>query len=165
MTVFDMLALGMLALSGAVSFMRGMIAELMSLASWLAAFLFAKTFAAPFAETALGSVQPQALAVTGGFVLLFAAALIVLKLLRSLLTSAAESAGLGGINRLLGGIFGLIKGLLLVTLAVLVCAFTDLPQSDDWKNSLTAPYFEQLAATAVPYLPDYLANQVQYPKL
>lgn len=162
MAVFDILALGVVALSAAVSLMRGLIAEVLSLVSWLAAFLLAKMFAEPFAEVALASVQPPALSVTAGFVLLFVAAWIVMKLLRSLLSAAASSVGLGGINRLFGGLFGLAKGILLVTVAVLVCAFTDLPQTADWQSAVSAPYFERLAQFAVPYLPDYWAGKLPH---
>ncbi|MDO4696596.1 MAG: CvpA family protein [Neisseria sp.] len=160
MTVFDMLVLGVLVLSAAVSLMRGLIAELLSLASWLTALVSARMFAVPFAEAAFPSVRPEALSVAAGFVLLFVAVWLVMKLLRSFLSAAADSAGLGGINRLLGCLFGLAKGVLLVTVAVSLCAFTDLPKTADWQLSLTAPYFEKLAWSAVPYLPEYWADKL-----
>ena len=50
-----------------------------------------------------------------------------------------------------------------VTLAVLVCAFTDLPKSDEWQNAYSSPFFEGAASVAVPYLPEYLAKKVSYP--
>ena len=52
-----------------------------------------------------------------------------------------------------------------ITLAVLVCSFTDLPQTPDWRQSFSAVYFEALAQLAVPYLPPVVADQVQYPTL
>lgn len=160
MALFDILALGVLALSAAVSLMRGLIAEVLSLVSWLTAFVAARMFAEPFAETALTSVQPRALSLTAAFVLLFLAVWLAMKLLRSFLSAAADSVGLGGVNRLFGGLFGLAKGVVLVTVAVTVCAFTDLPQTEDWQSSFTAPYFERLAQSAVPYLPDYWADKL-----
>ena len=71
--------------------------------------------------------------------------------------------GLGGVNRVLGGVFGAAKGVLLVTLAVLVCAFTDLPKTPEWQQAQTAFVFEQLAELTVPYLPPFVAEQVKYP--
>ena len=61
--------------------------------------------------------------------------------------------------------FGAAKGVLIITLAVLVCSFTDLPQTPDWRQSFSAVYFEALAQLAVPYLPPVVADQVQYPTL
>ena len=66
---------------------------------------------------------------------------------------------------LLGAVFGAAKGVLIITLAVLVCSFTDLPQTPDWRQSFSAVYFEALAQLAVPYLPPVVADQVQYPTL
>ncbi len=163
MALFDMLALGVIALSAVISAMRGVIHEVASLFTWIVAFVAAKMFARPFAEAALTAIEPPALATVAGFVLVFAAAWVAQGLLRSALSAGVSAVGLGGVNRLFGAAFGVLKGVLLVTLAVLVCAFTDLPQSEDWKNAVSAPYFEGLAGFAVPYLPDYLAEQVRYP--
>lgn len=163
MTTFDILALGVIVLSMAVSMMRGLVAEVASLITLIAAFMIARILASPVADIAFGSVHPHALAVVMAFVLLFIAAWVVQRLLRSLLTSALSAIGLGGVNKLLGAFFGAVKGILTVTLAVLVCAFTDLPQSEAWQQSQTAFVFEALAQLAVPYLPPFMAEKVQYP--
>lgn len=137
-----------------MSLMRGAIAEISSLMTWIAAFFIAKWFAVPFAAIAFKSFEPQALGVALAFILLFAAAWLAQRFLRSLLTSGASAIGLGGVNRMLGGVFGAIKGVLLVTLAVMVCSYTDLPQTEDWQASRSIPYFETLARDVVmPYLP------------
>ena len=131
MAIFDIVALGIIVVCILISMMRGVIAEVASLVIWVVAFLVAKMFAAPFAAVALTSVQPPQFAVAVGFILLFVAAWLVQHFLRSLLTSAVSAIGLGGVNRLLGAVFGAAKGVLIITLAVLVCSFTDLPQTPD----------------------------------
>jgi len=75
------------------------------------------------------------------------------KLARSLLSSLMSAVGLGSINRLLGGVFGAVKGVILVTLAVMVFSHTDLPKTEEWQSSYTIPYFESLSDAAMPYLP------------
>ena len=163
MTLFDILALGLIGISVLVSMVLGVVAEVASLITWIVAFVVAKLFAAPFADMALSSIQPHALAVVVAFLLLFVAAWLLQHFLRSLLTSAITAMGLGGVNRVLGGVFGAAKGVLLVTLAVLVCAFTDLPKTPEWQQAQTAFVFEQLAELTVPYLPPFVAEQVKYP--
>ena len=165
MATFDILALGLVGISIAVSMMRGIVYEITSLLTWIVAFIMARIFAQPFANHFLTSVQPPVLASVAAFVLVFAGAWLAQYFLRSLLTAGVEAAGLGGINRMLGGIFGAVRGVLVVTLVVLVCAFTDLPQTADWRNAFSTPFFETLATFAVPYLPDYLAEKVQYKAL
>ena len=163
MTLFDILALGLISISVIVSMLRGVVAEVTSLITWVVAFVVAKIFAPSFAQLALSGIQPPALAVVVAFILLFVAAWVLQHFARSLLTSAVTAVGLGGVNRILGGVFGAIKGVLLVTVAVLVCAFTDLPQTPEWQQAQTAFMFEQLAQLAVPYLPPFMAEQVKYP--
>ncbi|WP_416192186.1 CvpA family protein [Neisseria sp. CCUG12390] len=150
----DILAFTVIAACILMSLMRGVIAEVGSLVTWIVAFFVAKWFAVPFAEIAFKSVEPQALGVALAFIMLFAAAWLAQRFLRSLLTSGVSAIGLGSINRMLGGVFGAVKGVLLVTLAVMVCSYTDLPQTEDWQASYSIPYFETLARDVVmPYLP------------
>ncbi|WP_274570698.1 CvpA family protein [Neisseria leonii] len=163
MTLFDLLALGVIVLSACVSAIRGAVSEVIALSAWLAAFWVAKMGAQPFAQMALTSVEPPALAWLAGFVLVFVAVRLALGMLRPLLTAGLSAVGMGAVNRLFGLLIGAGKGILLVTLAVLVCAFTDLPRTQDWQNAVSAPYFQSLAGLAAPYLPDYLAEQIRYP--
>ncbi|UOP01253.1 CvpA family protein [Kingella potus] len=160
MTLFDISALAVIVLSTVFGAMRGMIGEVLSLVSWLFALSVAKLAAAPLGATLLSSVNPPILATAAGFVAAFAAVLLAMSLLRPLLTGGAKAVGLGGINRLLGALYGIVRGAAAVTLAVLICAFTDLPQSEDWRQSYSAPFFEGGTEAAVPYLPAYLAEKI-----
>ena len=158
MTLFDWLALGLIGLSTALSLMRGLVAEAGALVRWIVALLAARWLAQPFADVAFVSLQPRPLAVAAAFVLLFVAAMLLQYFVRALLTSALSAVGLGGVNRLLGAAFGFVRGVLLVTLAVLVCSFTDLPQTAAWRQAQTAWIFEQLAQLALPYLPPVVSR-------
>lgn len=152
----DMLAFGAIAACILMSLMRGVIAEISSLLTWIVAFGVARWFAVPFAGIAFASVEPQALGVVMAFMMLFVLAWFGQRFMRSLLTAGVSAIGLGGVNRLLGGMFGALKGVLLVTLAVMVCSYTDLPQTEDWQASVSIPFFETLAQEVVmPYLPDF----------
>ena len=107
----------------------------------------------PFSEVAFKSIQPRALGVAISFVVIFFLARFLQQFLRTILTNAASSMGLGSVNRVLGGVFGAAKGVLLVTLAVMVCAHTDLPETEDWQSSYSIPYFQSLSEVIMPYLP------------
>ena len=158
MTLFDYLAMLVIAAFTLISLFRGVVAELVGLVSWLGSLLAAKLLAPSVGDWLSGSLKPHALAVVAAFIGVF----LLARLLQTLLTSSAGAAGLGGVNRLLGGVFGAVKGVLAVTLVVLVCAFTDLPKSEEWRHSQTAFVFEGLAQLAVPYLPPFMADRVDY---
>ena len=74
MTIFDMAALAVILICVVVSMTRGVIAEIASLASWIISFMAARLFAEAFADAFLTSLQPRALSVAAGFILVFAAA-------------------------------------------------------------------------------------------
>lgn len=165
MTLFDYAALGTIALFALISLFRGVLHELVGMVSWIAALACAVTLAAPVAVLLEGSIEPPALAAVVAFVALFFGVRLGMQLLKPVLTSAAKAAQLDTANRLLGALFGALKGTLAVTLAVLLCAFTGLPESPAWRHSQTAFVFEGLAVLAVPYLPQPVAEAIDYQPL
>lgn len=162
MTLFDLSVVCIIGISLLLAMMRGFVAEVISLLTWILAFIAAKFAAAPVAAKLLTSIQPFALAKAAGFILVFAAMWVILYLSQSILTKAIEAIGLGKVNSLFGAVFGILRGMIIVTLVVLICAFTDMPKTRDWQVAKSSPFFEKLAGMAVPYLPAYLAERVRY---
>lgn len=159
MTSFDILALSIIGICIMISMMRGLVAEVVSLFRWIVAFMLGKVFAIKVADVAFSSVQPRSLAICLAFLMIFVALWLAQHLLRSFMTTLLSSLGLGGINRLFGACFGLIKGVFLVSVMVLICSFTDLPNTQSWQEAKTAGIFEHLALQIVPYLPHFVADR------
>ena len=65
-------------------------------------------------------------------------------------------------DRALGGLFGLLRGVVLVLAAVLVCGMTAIPQQDFWKNAQLRPAAETAAREIIPFLPDNIARYVKF---
>ena len=93
--VADILIFAIIAACIVISTMRGVIAEAGSMVAWVVSFFFAKFFAASFAEIAFASFQPRLFALALSFISLFILAYLIQKILRSLLTQAVSSVGLG----------------------------------------------------------------------
>lgn len=150
----DIAAFAVIAVCIVMSMMRGVIAEAGSAVAWIIAFFFAKLFAVPFAETAFASFQPRLFALALSFITLFVLACLIQKFIRSLLTGAVSAVGLGFANRILGGVFGAAKGMLIITLLVMLASKTDLPDTEEWQKSYSIPMFETLAQTVLWYAGD-----------
>ncbi|MBX9296002.1 CvpA family protein [Chromobacterium piscinae] len=162
MTVFDYIAIAIIAGSVLMALMRGLIAEVLSLGSWLIAFWCAKQFS-PLAMAFLpSSLQSEGLRMVAGFVLVFFLVWLATALLRVTLTGLVDSIGLGAVNRLLGGMFGLARGLVLVTALVLLGGLSNLPQKPMWRNAVLAAPFESLALSLRPWLPPTMADNLHY---
>ncbi|UGA37737.1 CvpA family protein [Chromobacterium haemolyticum] len=109
-----------------------------------------------------GELSSEGLRLVAGFVAVFFLAWLATALLRVTLTGMLDSVGLGGINRLFGAVFGLARGLVLVTALVLVGGLSDLPRQPMWRNAVLSAPFESVALSLRPWLPAMLADNLHY---
>jgi len=158
----DLAILGILTISSVVSLLRGFISEVMSLVVWVAAFFVATTGAGIAAEQLLYGIDlPQArlgVAFTGLFLL----ALTVGGMITWLIRYMVRRTGLGSTDKMLGLVFGLARGVLLVTALVLLAGLTALPKTDWWQASKTLPPFERTALLLKPHLPAQIRDLLDY---
>jgi len=136
MTALDVFVFLLLIGGAAVGFVRGFVHEVISLFAWVVAIALLKLFYPQLWHGMTGTVtnNPTAAAVLA-FAILFVPSLIGVKLLaRSIGGRTRRHAMLGPVDRMLGGGFGALKGLLAVTLFFLLANLaTDLvygPQAD-----------------------------------
>ncbi|AXK40038.1 CvpA family protein [Crenobacter cavernae] len=163
MTVFDYIVLAIVLGSIVIALIRGLVAEVLSLSSWLLAFWCAKEFAPDVSHFLPSDLAGEGLRLVAAFVLLFFLVWLATALMRVALTGLMDSIGLGSVNRLLGGVFGAARGLVLVTVMVLVGGMSDLPKQAMWKNAVLAPPLQSAALSLRPWLPQVLAQNVRYP--
>lgn len=159
---FDILAISVIFISIIVSMMRGLVGEIFSLIGWIIALFVARLFAVPISEVFFSSMNPRPLAVICAFILIYIVTRLGIALIQQLTNALFKQTCLSSINCLLGGILGAIKGILIVSLVVLACSLSDLPRSEDWQQSISAPFFESIALMEKDYLPDFFAQQVQF---
>jgi membrane protein required for colicin V production len=79
-----------------------------------------------------------------------------------LLAESLKAMGLGLFDRLLGLLFGAIRGFLVVTTLVLLAGLTALPKILLWQQSLLIPVFIKLATIVMPWLPDSLIQHIHF---
>jgi len=162
MTWLDYAVLGVFAASLAVGIWRGLVREVLSILGWVIAFLAANLLAGP-----LGAHMPQAipsaeLRVAAAYVAVFVGSLIVTTLLGLLISRIVKAAGLGGVDRALGALFGAARGVLIVLAAVLLAGLTSAPRQAFWKESASGPWLVQAALILKPVLPQTFAERLRY---
>lgn len=144
---------------------RGITSELLALGAWVAAFFAARAWG-HLAATALAGWLPgvRELAVRQaiGFVAVFLATLLLFAALRFAVSRLLRAVGLGFADRLLGAVFGVLRGLLVVLLGVVVCGMSTLPMKSWWREALLAPPLETVVIAAKPWLPRPLAQAIRY---
>ena len=162
MTSFDYAVLIIIGLSVLFSMMRGSVREVLSLAGWVVAFYVGKTYTKLLIPLLPDAIPTESLKVLAAFVILFLATLIVASLISITLSQLINKIGLGWINRLLGGVFGLVRGLLIVGILVLLAGLTSIPKEPLWRNAMFSAPFEAFVIKCLPWVPENIAKLVQY---
>lgn len=120
MTALDIFVILLLGGAAMVGFVRGFTHEVLSLLAWVAGIAALKLFHTPLSERLVDSVGTEAAASVLAFALLFLPAYIAVKLFARAVGGKTRRSVLGPVDRLLGGGFGILKGLIGATLFFLV---------------------------------------------
>jgi len=152
----DYIVLAIIAISILVGAIRGFVKEAFSLSVWAAAFLIAFQYSGALAIHLEDHIALPSARTSLAFAGLFLSVLLVGGLLTFLVGKLVEKTGLSGTDRLLGGVFGGIRGLALVLAIMLVAGLTPIPQDPWWKQSRAIQSLMPLAEWAAGYLPEYI---------
>ena len=162
MNGFDIALISVIGLSTVFAFVRGVVRELIAITTWIAGFVAAIKYAGP-----LAGLFPR-LEVTPGakhalaFALILVVALIAGALVARMLSNVVRAIGLGLVDRLLGAVFGVARGLLVVVAFALVAGVTTLPRHDWWQNATLGPVLSEIALSLKPYLPRAWADRLDF---
>src|SRR5512132_1719575 len=107
MTIFDVVVIGAIVLSALLALVRGLVREVIALLTWIAALIVALSFAGPLASAFETAKTNPVLVQVLSFSAIFIGVLIAGGLVARMLSGAVRAIGLGWLDRLLGGAFGL----------------------------------------------------------
>lgn len=152
MNVVDITILGILVAFTVKGLFRGLLKEFCSLLGLLAGAFLAFSFHASLAELLVQAFpMPPRIAIFAAFLLLFLATVVFFSLLGFVLSRFIKFLFLGGLNRVAGGFFGLLQGVLLLTVALFSLSLTSLPKTMQpvFEGSVLSPPFVSLGETVV----------------
>lgn len=154
LSLTDGVLCGILLLSLVIGAWRGLVHELMSLAGWVAAFFVAQWLAQDVAQwlPLWREAAPQ-VRYAVSFVLVFVASMFAAALVSWLLGKLVSTAGLKPVDRSLGGIFGLVRGVVVLLVLAVVVHLLGMRSQDWWQDSWVTPVLSTLLAGLKPVLP------------
>ncbi len=136
----DWAILAILVVSSLISLKRGFVKEALSMANWVLAFIVAMTFRDPLSSLLAEQIATPSLRDMVAFAALFAATLIVGAMVNYLISEVVRMTGLSGTDRLLGMMFGFIRGFIIVmAILLIVPSLVSIDQDPWWKESLLIP--------------------------
>ena len=160
MTGFDFVVIGILLLSALLGVWRGLIHELMALLGWPFAFVLCKLFAGDLAP--LLPLKQETARIVGAYALVFIAALIVWSVLTMLLAKLLKVVGSNWSDRLLGGLFGVLRGGMVLLVLVWMVGLTNYFEKPFWRDALTSKTLEDTALLTKSWLPDSISQRIHY---
>jgi membrane protein required for colicin V production len=154
----DWLIAGAILLSVALAASQGLIYEVFSLGGVIIGYLLAVWWYSSAAAWFLPVVRTQALANVAGFITIFVGIVLLAGVVGRIARAGAKAAGLRWFDRVLGGAFGFIRGVLFVT--VLLLGVTSWAPGSEWlERSQFAPYMLVMARAAVWVAPSEVRAQ------
>lgn len=176
--ILDIAVIVVLLISGGIAFFRGFIREVLTItgvAGGLAGAYFGGPLLVPHMQKLLGVregeevsqllgiVPYDLLGVVLSYCLIFIVIIVGLSFLSHMLAEAVKSMGLGAVDRSLGFIFGLIRGILVIGFLYMApYVMTEKEARDAWiGESRTQLYVEQISSALLSLLPDDKVQDLQ----
>ena len=153
MAALDWIILAVLLLSLLLGAWRGLAFEVMSVLSWIAAFVLAQWLASDLSLRLPMSGASEGVRYAVAFVLIFVVAVFAGGLLATLVKKLFSAAGLQPADRALGALFGLLRGVLVLLAATLVIGMTPFQTDRWWQESVGAGMARSALASLKPVLP------------
>ncbi len=162
-TWFDFAGLVVLGLSGVMAFARGLIREMFSVIAFIGAAVAGYFFSgvlAPIVESTT-PLSGWLAAVAGGLVVFLVVFIVITVIVSSVAKQAHQSTEIGSFDRAAGLAFGVLRGVLVVSLLVLVIRGNTgaesqppaNPAEDAIRGARTYPIYDSVANTLEIILP------------
>lgn len=158
MSWLDLVIIVIIVLSALISVVRGFVKETISLITWIVAGILAFRYFAPLAGVLEPYVSSPTIRNITAFAVLFISTLVIGAIINFIMSQLVDRTGLGGTDKALGVFFGAARGVLIVTMIVLLASLTPMPEASWWQDSAMMGFFEQLAEWLKGIIPDNAAE-------
>jgi len=165
-TFMDFLFTGIILVSIAFAVTKGLVREITSLVALIGGFIFAVIYYPVVAHWFADFTKNESVASLLGFMIIFLSCLLAGAIVSFIINRFLKAASIKWVDRLLGGVFGLLRGWAICS--IMVVALVAFPVRDRvMAHSVLGPYLLAGARTAVLMVPQSLEDQFneQYKKV
>ena len=161
-TVIDYIIVGIIVVSSLISVIRGFLKEAFSLAAWLLAGIVAFMLSPRLSVLVPDAIESPTVRLGITSVTLFIITLFAGGMVNFLIHKAAVKVGLSGTDRMLGVVFGVIRGMVIVVILIMLAGLTPIPNESWWQESVLIEHFVSVAGWLQSVLPDDLARYLSF---
>lgn len=118
---------------------RGGVAELLATSSWFIALFIMHEYSDHIKELIPSVIENNILRSLLSYVIAFVGVKIIITLIKIIFHKVIKDLGLGGLNYLIGALFGTARGLIICALLIIVIEFFHFDMQQKWRTSLISP--------------------------
>jgi membrane protein required for colicin V production len=145
MNWIDYLLIALVACSCVAGVMRGLLREVIALVTWVAAVLIAWHYAGVLEPHLGGALANEGVRVWAARTIIFLAVVLIGTGIGAIVSHLVRLSLFSGTDRFFGGIFGFLRGLVMIGLFVMLCHALRLNGEPWWRGSTLMPYGERAA--------------------
>ncbi len=165
--VADVTVIVIILISVVIGLIRGFVKETLSLCTWVAAIWLGVLLHNRFSDAISHVIHNQTVRSLVAFGVIFTVILVLGSLITYVFSLIVKRSGISGTDRLLGFVFGMARGIVLVTLILTVLSYTAAKKASWWEESVAITKFEPLIAWVnemVPEQMNFLKNTIDKTK-
>jgi membrane protein required for colicin V production len=146
MVTVDYLFLAIVVLSAVVGAVRGLLREVIAVVTWVVAIWGAWAFSGVVEPYLGGVLKDSAARPWAARAVVFVGLLLLGAAVGALVSQFARLSIFSGTDRLLGFVFGLLRGAVAVGVIVIIVQQLKIDREPEWQRSTLLPYAEQVAS-------------------
>lgn len=158
--ILDIIFIGILVISVVIGLIRGAIREVLSLVGLFLSVYLAFKFSDVLANSYVSKVfESEHISYITSFILIVVGTIFAIALINLLISQLLKASGLSWFDRILGVVFGLIRGGVICVIIVTVLGLLpSVTSSNWWIQSTLAPIFKEVASMGTNYMPESVAK-------
>jgi len=157
----DVIIVGIILVSILIGIVRGFVKEFISLVTWVVAIILAAMFTTPFAEHMTFSKTPFVRSLCA-FLLIFVSVVFIGAIINYIVGTFVRKTPFSAADRVLGSMFGVLRGVVFITILVLLGGLTPWPQEKWWQTSYFIPRAQVLSLWLKEQLPEEYAKTFNF---
>ena len=154
MNTIDLVVIGVVIISVILAFFRGFVREFLSLSTWVIAIWLGLTLCQTLSDMMSGMISHAQARTALAFFIIFIVVMVIGTIVGYLVSTLIKATPLSGIDRLLGMIFGFVRGVILVALVIVGGQYTEMDQNKSWQQSQFLKQIQPLANWLSGFFPE-----------
>ncbi len=161
---YDVIFIGITLASAVLAMFRGAVSELLSLSTWFLAFTLMTHYSELMDRFIPQSISNPFFRSIIIFIIAFIIIAICITIIKKIFANIIKSIGLGGLNMVLGFLFGAIRGVLICSFIVILIEILKFDSNHTWQKSILYPVINPVVKWTVNSIPQQI-NELPKPPL